>query len=87
MMSEPSDILCRPMPQYHMAKKVTASTSGMVMPTTSPGRGSMYQRFHSGFLPGRLCRPSAMKLTASTMTTASISTLTNSFTEVATALG
>jgi len=54
MISEPSEILCSPMFQYHMPRKVTASTMGMVMPTTRPGRGSMYQRFHSGFLPGRL---------------------------------
>ncbi len=40
MMSEPSEILCSPMPQYCIAKKVTASTNGMVMNTTSPGRTS-----------------------------------------------
>ena len=87
MISEPSDILCSPMPQYCMARKVTASTSGMVMPTTRPGRTSSVQRRHQGCWPARLCRPSAKKLTASTMTTASISTLTNSFTESATARG
>ena len=70
-----------------MAKKVTASTSGMVMPTTRPGRMSKVQRRHSGLLPGRLCKPSAKKLTAKTITTASISTLMNSLTELATALG
>ena len=87
MMSEPSDTLCRPMPQYHMAKKVTASTSGMVMATTRPGRGSMYQRFHQRCSPVRLCIPKLTKLTANTMATASISTLTNSLTELATDLG
>ena len=70
-----------------MAKKVTASTSGMVMPTTRPGRMSSVQRRHKGCWPGRLCRPSAKKLTASTITTASISTLMNSLTELDTALG
>ena len=40
MMSEPSEILCRPMPQYCIARKVIASTSGMVTNTTSPGRMS-----------------------------------------------
>ena len=50
---------------------------------------STYQRFHSGSMAasGRLCRPSAMKLTASTMTTASISMRTNSLTELDTARG
>jgi len=59
-----------------------ASTSGMVMPTTRPGRMSTYQ-------PKRppLCKPKDTKLTASTMKMASISTLTNSPTEVATARG
>ena len=70
-----------------MAKKVTASTSGMVMPTTKPGRTSSVQRRHKGFSPGRLCKPSAKKLTASTMTTASIKTLMNSLTELDTAEG
>ena len=64
-----------------------ASTSGIVMPTTRPGRMSSVQRRHSGCVPGRLCNPRLMKLTASTMATASISTLTNSLTEVATAVG
>ena len=64
-----------------MTRKVMASTSGMVMPTTRPGRMSTYQ-------PKRppLCRPKDTKLTASTMKMASISTLTNSPTEVATAV-
>ena len=87
MIREPNEILCRPIFQYHMAKNVMASTSGMVMPTTRPGRGSMYHRLHSGCWPGRLCSPSATKLTASTITTASISTFTNSLTEVDTDLG
>ncbi len=43
------------------------------MPTTKPGRQSMRK--------GLKCRPRLMKLTASTITTASISTLTNSPTE------
>ncbi|MNR41231.1 hypothetical protein D3C85_1595940 [compost metagenome] len=73
--------------QYHMARKVAASTSGMVMPTTRPGRGSMYQRRHQRCSPWRLCRPRLMKLTASTTATASISTLMNSLTELDTALG
>ena len=87
MISEPSEILCSPMPQYCMARKVTASTSGMVMPTTSPGRTSSVQRRQNGCRPWRLCSPRLKKLTASTITTASISTLTNSLTESATALG
>ncbi|MNT56393.1 hypothetical protein D3C72_1936860 [compost metagenome] len=87
MISEPSDTLCRPIPQYHMARKVAASTSGMVMPTTRPGRGSTETRRHSGSLPLRMCRPRLKKLTASTITTASIRVCTNSLTEVATALG
>ena len=46
----------------------------------------MYQRFHSGWLPGRLCRPRLMKL-GQHDDTASISTFTNSLTDVDTALG
>ena len=57
-----------------------ASTSGMVMPTTRPGRQSRLKRQ----LFGLKCRPRATKLTTSTISTASISTLTNSFTERAT---
>ncbi|MNZ98362.1 hypothetical protein D3C78_1176420 [compost metagenome] len=87
MISEPSEILCRPIFQYHMARKVAASTSGMVMPTTRPGRGSMYQRRHQRCAPCRLCNPRLMKLTASTTTTASISTAMNSLTDLDTALG
>ena len=87
MISEPSEILCRPMPQYCMARNVIASTSGIVIATTRPGRMSSVQRRHNGCWPGRLCRPRLMKLTASTMATASISTLMNSLTELATALG
>ena len=64
-----------------------ASTSGMVMPTTRPGRMSSVQRRHNGCCPGRLCRPRLRKLTASTIATASISTLMNSLTEFATAFG
>ena len=52
-----------------------ARTSGMVMPTTRPGRMSSVQRRHNGCCPGRLCRPRLRKLTASTIATASISTL------------
>ena len=40
LLSEPSEILCRPMSQKSIARKVTASTSGIVMPTTRPGRMS-----------------------------------------------
>ena len=65
-----------------MPKKVMASTSGMVMPTTSPGRISMYQ-------PKRppLCQPSDTKLTINTINTASINTAMNSPTELLTACG
>ena len=65
-----------------MHKKVIANTSGMVMPTTKPGRMSTY---HPQRPP--LCKPSETKLTNNTITTASISTRTNSPTEEATALG
>ncbi len=65
-----------------MVTKVMASTSGMVMPTTSPGRQSMLN-FHEF---GLKCSPRLTKLTASTISTASISTPTNSFTERATTL-
>ncbi|MNM91019.1 hypothetical protein D3C81_1033050 [compost metagenome] len=77
--SAPSEILCRPMPKMFMNRNVTASTSGMVSATTSPGRTSIRS--------GLVCSPSAMKLTASTITTASISTCTNSPTERLTACG
>ena len=56
-----------------MVTKVMASTSGMVSATTMPGQMSMRN--------GRVCSPRAMKLTASTMAMASISTRTNSPTE------
>ena len=70
-----------------MAKKVTAKTSGMVIPTTKPGRTSSVQRRHKGCTPGRLCKPSDKKLTSNTITTASIRTLMNSLTELDTAFG
>ena len=60
-----------------MVTKVIASTSGMVMPTTMPGRQSMLN-FQE---PGLKCRPRLTKLTTSTISTASISTPTNSPTE------
>lgn len=53
-----------------MTKKVIASTSGMVTPTTRPVR-----------------RPSEKKLTSSTITTASVSTCTNSPTDSSTDCG
>ena len=62
-----------------MVTKVMASTSGIVMPTTRPGQMSMRR--------GLKCRPRLRKLTASTITMASISTRTNSLTERATARG
>ena len=62
-----------------MVTKVIASTRGMVSATTRPGQMSMRS--------GRVCRPRLMKLTASTTTTASTSTLTNSPTDLATATG
>ena len=49
------------------------------MPTTRPG--------HTSMRSGLVCSPRLMKLTASTTTTASISTWTNSPTEVVTAEG
>ena len=65
-----------------------ASTAGMVMPTTRPGRESSTQRRRKGWgPPGRLCRPSERKLTPSTTATASTSTRTNSLTEPATTAG
>ncbi|MCY1307163.1 hypothetical protein D9M70_570660 [compost metagenome] len=67
------------MPKICMNRKVTASTSGIDSATTSPGRTSSRS--------GRVCKPSATKLTASTITTASISTRTNSPTDCLTALG
>ena len=60
-----------------MVTKVMASTSGIVMPTTRPGRQSSVN-FHES---GLKCRPRLTKLTTSTISTASISTPTNSFTE------
>ena len=62
-----------------MVTKVMANTSGMVSATTMPGQMSMRS--------GRVCRPRLMKLTASTMAIASISTFTNSLTERETACG
>ena len=56
-----------------MTTKVIASTSGIVIATTSPGRQSSRS--------GLKCRPSATKLTASTIRIASISVPTNSLTE------
>ncbi len=38
MMSAPSEILCRPTPQYFITRKVTARTRGMAMATTRPGQ-------------------------------------------------
>ncbi len=61
-----------------MTTKVIASTSGIVIATTRPGR----QSSASGFR----CSPRAMKLTARTISTASISVPTNSFTEPETTL-
>jgi len=49
------------------------------MPTTKPGQMSMRM--------GLVCRPRAMKLTANTISTASISTRTNSPTHRVTAVG
>ena len=80
MISAPSEILCRPMSKMFMNRNVTASTSGIVKPTTRPGHTSM-RSF------GLVCRPSERKLTASTITTASISTCTNSPTEFCTDFG
>ena len=40
MISAPSEILCSPMPNMYIARNVTASTSGIVRPTTRPGRTS-----------------------------------------------
>ncbi len=80
MISAPSEILCSPMSKMFMNRNVTASTSGIVRPTTSPGHTSMRRR-------GLVCRPSDRKLTASTITTASISTWTNSPTECCTDCG
>ena len=59
--------------------KVIASTSGIVMATTRPGQMSIRS--------GLVCRPRLMKLTASTTTIASSSTLTNSPTDRLTASG
>ena len=54
MISAPSEMRCRSMPNTSMPRKVTASTSGTDSATTTPVRS-----------------PRLMKLTASTMTTAS----------------
>ena len=62
-----------------MNRKVIASTSGMVSATTRPGRTSSRN--------GLVCRPSATKLTASTISTASISVWMNSLTDAVTARG
>jgi hypothetical protein len=83
MMSAPSEILCRLMPATYIARKVTASTSGMVSATTSPGRMSIVN-FHE---PGFRCRPRLTNEIASTIAIASISTRTNSLTELFTARG
>ena len=61
-----------------MTTKVIASTSGIVIATTRPGRQSRRS--------GLKCRPSATKLTASTIRIASISVPTNSLTEPDTTL-
>jgi hypothetical protein len=79
MISAPSEILCRPMPVTYIARKVSASTSGIVSATTSPGRMSTRS--------GLVCRPRLTKETASTIATASISTRMNSLTLAATARG
>ena len=63
MISAPSEILCSSMSSTRMNRKVTASTSGMVSATTSPAARRAQ---------GLVCRPSATKLTASTISTASI---------------
>lgn len=79
MINAPSEILCRSMENTFMNKKVIASTSGMVSATTSPGRISK----RNGFV----CRPNATKLTASTISTASIRVWMNSLTDSVTARG
>jgi len=79
MIRAPREILCKSMSSRRMHRKVTASTSGMVSATTRPGRTSMRS--------GLVCRPSATKLTASTMRMASIRVCTNSPTEADTASG
>ena len=79
MISAPSDILCRSMSKMRMNKNVIASTSGMVSATTRPGRASSRN--------GLVCKPSATKLTISTMTTASINVWMNSPTDAVTARG
>src|SRR5438045_3375629 len=38
MISAPSEMRCRVMPEYSMNRKVPASTSGMAIATTSPAR-------------------------------------------------
>ena len=79
MMRAPSEILCKSIPKIHIPKKVAASTRGMVKPTTKPGRVSIRN--------GLVCTPNARKLTAKTMSTASVNTLRNSLIDVVTALG
>ena len=66
----PKDILCRPMSNKYITKKVLANTTGMVIATTIPLR-----------------QPKEIKLTLSTITSASINECTKSLTELATILG
>ena len=79
MIKEPREILCNPTPQSCMIKKVTANTKGMLIATTRPGRGSIRH--------GWRCKPSAKRLTPRTIAIASISTVKNSLTELATTRG
>ena len=54
MISAPSEMRCRMMPEYSMNTKVAASTSGMAMATTRPARSPRLRKLTTSTIDHRL---------------------------------